>query len=330
MTGLEREANTADCMRKNLPAASLIIPTRNRPRLLIDTVQSVLAGGEVPAELVIIDQSTKPLSDLSELATKRACKVRYLWTRSTGLSRARNAGIAAATHDVIAFTDDDMIVPPSWFSGIVGALAEAGENSVVTGPVLATEAETPGGFAPSTNPETVRSTYEGRIGGDVLAAGNMAIYRTAFTEIGVFDQRLGAGSRFPSSEDNDFGFRLLEAGYQVVYAPEALIYHRAWRASREYWSLRWGYGFGQGAYYAKHLSRHDSYMLDRLRWDVMRHYKRVLPRIRTKTRRSIGDIVYATAVLSGAATWLLTQRMAARWPSAVWREQSERKRVRSG
>jgi len=43
-----------------LPPASLVLCTRNRPPLLADTLRSILDGEEVPAEIVVVDQSDEP------------------------------------------------------------------------------------------------------------------------------------------------------------------------------------------------------------------------------------------------------------------------------
>src|SRR6266508_5812863 len=91
-----------------LPATSLIICSRNRPQLLAETVESVLIGDEVPAEIVIIDQSDERHPRLAMLRTDRNCELRYLWTHSAGISRGRNTGIRMAQHDILAITDDDM------------------------------------------------------------------------------------------------------------------------------------------------------------------------------------------------------------------------------
>src|SRR5437867_5656517 len=93
---------------KSLPATSLIIPSRNRPEFLLAAVESVLQGDEVPTELIIIDQSTAQNPTLATLTTHRTCDIRYLWTQSVGLSRANNEGIAAARHDLVVFTHDDV------------------------------------------------------------------------------------------------------------------------------------------------------------------------------------------------------------------------------
>jgi GT2 family glycosyltransferase len=292
----------------SLPASSLIIPSRNRPELLLAAVRSILQGDDIPTELIIIDQSDAPSTALATLTTDRACKIRYLWTKSVGASRARNAGIAAAQHDILVFTDDDVTVTSTWFGALIRALLCAGPRAVVTGRVLAAMAQTPGGFAPSTKADENHVVYVGRIGEDVLFSNNAAMFRSAIKEVGDFDVRLGPGGPFSTAEDNDLGFRLLEAGYRINYVPEAVLYHRPWRNERDYLPLRWSYGYGQGAYFAKHLSLRDRYML----WRMVRHIKNHLlgfvRRVWGQRHLACGDAVYVFAVLCGAAKWLLTQR----------------------
>jgi GT2 family glycosyltransferase len=302
----EQTSDSSLCV--SLPATSLIIPSRGRPELLLAVVKSILQGDEVPTELIIIDQSKAPHPTLATLTTDHTCEIRYLWTQAVGLSRANNRGIAASRHDLLVFTHDDVVVTPAWFGTLVRALLEAGTRSVVTGQVRPTEPERPGGFQLTIKLDEVPAIYEGRVGKDVLLPLNMAMYRSAIDEVGGFDVRLGPGTSFPGAEDNDLGLRLLEAGYRISYVPEAVLYHRAWRTEQDYIALRWTYGRGQGAFYAKHLSLRDRYMLGRLGQDIA-HYAYVsYCRLRRQRRRAYGDAVYVLGILSGAIQWLLTQR----------------------
>jgi GT2 family glycosyltransferase len=292
----------------SLPQTSLIIPSRNRPEFLLRAVESILQADEVPTELIIIDQSAVPHSALAALTTDRPCEIRYLWSESVGASRARNIGIAAARYDILAFTDDDVMVTPTWFGALVRALLSAGPRCVVMGQVRLGEAERAGGFQLTVTPEDTPAVYEGRIGKDVLFSINMAMHRSAFKEVGNFDVRLGPGASFPSADDNDLGFRLLEAKYQVIYVPTAALYHRAWRTEKDYISLRWNYGRGQGAFYAKYLSLRDRYMLRRLAHEVM-HYTYVSFWGMLHQRfRACGHAMYVLGILTGAMQWVLTQR----------------------
>lgn len=291
-----------------IPPTSLIICSRNRPNLLLETVESVLQGEEVPAELIIIDQSDISHPILAILKTDRPCEVRYLWIREVGVSRGRNLGISTARYDIVAITDDDMFVAPNWFISLIEALINNGDQSVVTGRVLPATAEAPGGFVPAIVVGQLPAVYKGRIGKDVLASGHMATYRAILQAVGAFDEHLGPGTDFPAAEDNDLGFRLLDAGYQIIYAPEAVLYHRAWRGGRDYLRMRWSYGRGKGGFYTKHFSLIDSYMLRRLLWDIT-HRLLLLPyRLCSQPRRACGDVIYVIGILSGIIRWLMPRR----------------------
>jgi GT2 family glycosyltransferase len=310
------------------PPATLIVCSRGRPELLSSVVASVLAGTELPAEFIVVDQSVEAHPELPTL-TVEGLVFRYLHSETVGLSRSRNIGIAAASHPVIVFTDDDVLVPPEWFGILTRSLATAGPRSVVTGQVLASDPESPGAYAPSLHPGTKRVVHEGRVYQDPLATFNIAMPREAHAAAGGFDPRLGPGTPFPAGEDNDFGHRLLEAGYRIVFDPEARVYHRAWREDRSYVPLRHGYGRGQGAFFAKHLSFDDRYILRRAVGTLAGHIRR-LPRAvmndlaaaaetrsgywRSAKRSSgsrtlaLGELAWIAGFVTGFVEWLITYR----------------------
>src|SRR5262249_49927412 len=146
--------------KRVLLSASLIIPSRNRPALLADAVESVLRSDSIPAEIVIIDQSDEPHPDLSEWAGGDGCVIRYCWTKSAGVSKARNTGMRTARHDLLAFMDDDMLASEDWFCWLIDSLLQAGSRAVVTGQVAVAESESPATFAPSVKVHKTREVYE--------------------------------------------------------------------------------------------------------------------------------------------------------------------------
>ncbi|MGE5263457.1 MAG: glycosyltransferase family 2 protein [Acidobacteriota bacterium] len=295
--------------RLDLPPSSLIICSRNRPQMLSETVASILGADDVPTELIIIDQSDHPNLYLKELGTDRPCKIQYIWTDIIGSSHARNRGVLAGSYDIVASIDDDMWVAPTWYGALVRTLVQGGPRCVVTGRVMPAPTKDKNSFVVAVHPWEEPKVYAGRIGRDILASGHMAMYRSAFQEIGGFDERLGPGTPFPGAEDNDYGFRLLEAGYRIIYQPDSVIYHRAWRSNRDYVPLFWKYGRGQGAFYAKHLTWRDRYMLRRMAGDFGR-YLRLLPeRIRKGLlTQLLGATAFVLGIISGAVQWRLTQR----------------------
>ena len=286
----------------SLPPVSLIIPSRNRPDLLRETIESILEGENLPAELIIVDQSEEPHPDLASRPKTGRCELRYIHATSSGAGRARNVGIATARHGILVFTDDDVLVTPSWLRHLVGALLRGGKRSVVTGRVLPATPDRTGGFVPSTRTDPDPVDYEGRIGEDILYSNNMALFRSAIDEVGDFDTRL------TNAEDNELAFRLLEAGYRILYRPEAVLYHRAWRSDEDYLALRWSYGRGQGEYYAKHLTLRDPYILNRLLREFGVRIARLVRAILVRPRQAKAQIVYLAAFVCGVLSWPVTQR----------------------
>ena len=278
---------------------SVVIPTRDRPAMLHALVASICAGTCVPEEIVVADQG----AGLSLPERDGDVRIVHLRVPGAGLSRNRNAGIAVATHDVLAFTDDDSVVDPDWLRELHDAILAAPPRTVVTGAVVAGDGE---GVAPSLTKHAERKRFSGRItGGDPLFPNNMAIPRAAFDEVGLFDVRLGAGARwFPAAEDNDLGFRLLERGWTVEFVPTARIRHDGVRRGRELLALEWSYGRGQGAFYAKHMRWRDPYMTKRFLVNVVERLGR-LPRLLRGDRSAVREASYLAGLLVGAAGWRL-------------------------
>jgi len=263
-------------------------------------VSSILRGRIAPAELIVVDQSEVP-ADLPE--------VHVIHSPTAGSTTARNLGVTAATQDVIVFTDDDVLVEPTWLEMLVGALTEAGPRTAVTGQVLPGDEEVVGGRPMSVHVDPNPASYVGRIGREVLSGNNFAVYRSALAEVGGFDERLGPGSRFLSADDNDFGYRLLEAGYSIVYVPAAVLRHRTWRAGRDLRKVNWDYGVGQGAFYAKHMSLRDLYTARRLIRTAAWRLRRMVTRpVRRRSIGGSGDLVYVLGLLVGAGRWWIQER----------------------
>jgi GT2 family glycosyltransferase len=300
-----------------LPPTSLIICTRNRHRLIIETVQSVLAGDELPDEIVVVDQSQQPNTVLAGMGNQRGCEIRYIHSNTTGLSKSKNLAVAAASHELLVVIDDDMYVDADWFGIIVRAQIAAGPLATVTGRVLSAE-EREGYFVPSITDNEKPMVYQGRIESSVLSAGHMAAYRSLMQSVGPFDERMGAGSHFPSAEDNDFCFRLLEAGFSIVHAPEAVVYHRAWRSMKEFNNLYWSYGRGEGAFLAKHMYWNDLFTLRRLLKDTLPRLIRFPWRYLHRPDLAMCDMAFSLGAYSGFLEWILTgQNNGRQGPAAV-------------
>lgn len=296
--------------------ASVLICSRGRPQLLLDTVRSVLDGSAVPAELIVIDQSAIPHTELTVMGEIRGCLVRYMHSASTGLSRARNIGLRAARRDVVVLLDDDMLVQKTWLVTLLDGLP-AGPRCVATGRVLAAPDEGRGGTVPPAALVTreTPAVYRGLQPIDVVPGANVAMRHEFVLGLGAYDERLGAGTRFSAADDNDMGHRLLLAGAEVRHVPAAVVLHRAWRSQRELVRLRWRYSRGKGAFYAKHAGLRDRRMLRRAAKDVGRRLRRAGCAARRTPRTTAGELVSLGGMASGALDWLLRERITGALPT---------------
>jgi len=104
--------------------ASLIVPTMNRPESLKETLSSVLLQSRFPDELIIVDQSTneetKRVFDyFSPLFIGKIGQVKYFHQKEPSLVKARNRGVLESDGDIVCFIDDDIILSPEYFSGVM-------------------------------------------------------------------------------------------------------------------------------------------------------------------------------------------------------------------
>ena len=110
-------------MARLTPRVSVVIPTRNRKRLLLRALGSALGQEGVHVEVIVVDEgSTDGTADAVEsLGETRVTVVRNEFPR--GVAAARNAGLERAEHDWVAFLDDDDFWAPGKLAAQVDAIA---------------------------------------------------------------------------------------------------------------------------------------------------------------------------------------------------------------
>ncbi len=119
------------------PRVSIVIPTFRRPDRVIASARSALAQVvSEPFELVIVDNDPagSALGRLQALAHEARIPLRILHEPRAGVANARNAALAVAQGDLIAFLDDDEIAPPGWLGELL-RVQKAARADVVFGPV---------------------------------------------------------------------------------------------------------------------------------------------------------------------------------------------------
>jgi GT2 family glycosyltransferase len=269
----------------------------NRPGSLVATIRSVLA--ERPDELIIIDQSS---DDATRLAVESSGNpsIRYVHSEVVGLSRAYNTAIALAANELLAFTDDDCTVPAGWLDSVRHAFKRHPDSPLIYGQVVAGSMElAPGDYIPE-----FRFTEERRMtpGAPFWVAGmgaNFCARKSRIRAVGGFDEALGGGGKFSSSQDFDLAFRTWRAGHTVVLDPSMVVHHFGLRTSEQWPKTARAYGIGDAAFYLKHTRCHDGLALRLLLAKSAREL--VLPVVRLLQRRPY-SAAYAAGFARGLAT----------------------------
>jgi GT2 family glycosyltransferase/SAM-dependent methyltransferase len=217
------------------PRVTLAICTRGRPADLARCLESIARAAPGPDELLVVDNA--PSAD-TRAVVERFDGARYVPEPRPGLSAARNAAVAAASGDVLAFVDDDTEVHPRWLERLCAPFADP-EVVAVTGLVLPAALDTPaqvrferllGGFARGYQPLTYDPAFMARTRAiatpvwKVGAGANMAVRMDALRRVGPFDERLGAGAA-GCSEDSELWYRLIAAGWTCRYEPGSVVHH---------------------------------------------------------------------------------------------------------
>lgn len=233
---------------------SVIIPTMGDPwRLepLLSSLQPVIAT--LREVLVVVNGAPlEPVVKRVQRVTSDP-RVRVL-VSAPGLSVARNVGMTQARGEYCALLDDDVLVGPTWRSGIDRAVATHPTADVFTGSVIATPAQSPaqfwfeivGGFRKGFDELVVdgRELSRGQalVNASRIGTGAVMVLRN---DSGLaFSEQLGAGTAARGGEDLDVVVCALVRGRTVVFAPDMLVRHPApvdWPALR-----RQSFEYGRG------------------------------------------------------------------------------------
>ena len=194
--------------------------------------------------------------------------IRYVLEPRPGLSRARNAGVSAASGQIIAFLDDDEEPDRQWLVGLASGFAQGSDIGCVTGTVLPARLDTPaqelfeqlGGLRTGRGFSSATFTRHGPQSPvyplpPFGVGANMAFRRETLALIGGFDVALGAGTPSYAGEDTLALTLTLLAGYRIVFEPAALTRHHHRRDLDSLSHQLRGYQVGLTAYYAALLRR---------------------------------------------------------------------------
>lgn len=274
-----------------MPAVTVAVCTRDRGSILEGCIRHLQNLDYPKFEIMVVDNSTDPVPT-REIAER--CGVTYVRCRKGGLSRARNAAIISARHEWIAFTDDDCRPEANWLRELARPTQDPNCRAVC-GLVLPAQLENAaeitfeiyGGlgrgyaakvFDPGFLTESLsRPAPTWRIG----AGANMLLHAGLMRKLGGYDIDMGPGPRSVGGcgEDTDIFYQVLREGFNIHYAPRAMVHHYHRSSPKALRKQIYSYAVGHAAYHTRCLFAYGDYRsLLQLVWHLPKWFVRNLRR----------------------------------------------------
>ncbi|WP_051212526.1 glycosyltransferase family 2 protein [Rubritepida flocculans] len=226
---------------------SLIVATRGRVEEIGLLLDSLLEGQRAAFEVILVDQNDDARLDPLLARYAGRLPLTHLRMERANANAGRNLGLRHARGDIVAFPDDDCVLPPGVLARVRLAFDSDGSLAVLTGPAAA-----PGGGLGSGRWNTERGPITLENVWTSVIEFNLWLRREAALRLGGFDEAMGPGARFGSAEGNDLVCRALAAGLHARYAPELRVVHPDKRLTREAARRAGRYGLGLGFALRRH------------------------------------------------------------------------------
>lgn len=251
------------------PFITVIVCTRDRSSLLRGSLAAILNIDYPNFDVVVVDNAARTSETVDMLREEFPDpRITLVQEPVPGLSNARNAGLRGARGDIVAFTDDDVVVDTGWLREIAAGFERAPDAACVTGLVPAGELRS-----------RVQGYFDDRVSwsnclapkiysladppGDLPkfpfcpgafgTGANFALDLRVAISLGGFDVALGVGTRTGGGEDIDMFTRVILEGYSLVVQPSAIVWHRHRDGLEELRVQARSYGTGLGAWLTKIL-----------------------------------------------------------------------------
>ena len=224
------------------PSLTIAICTKDRPEgleRLLESLRTQLAAAAAarrPIEVLIVDNA--PSDSRTRDLAARWPDVRYVLEPKPGLNFGRNRAVRESGSEFLTYLDDDVVVDCGWLAGLCEAWAANRDAGAFTGQVLALELETEaqiiferrGGFRRGFDrvrygPISVNDQLYPGGAGSFGAGANMCFRTRMLAALGGFDEALDTGAWVPGGGDLDMFYRVIRAGYPLVYEPRFLVFH---------------------------------------------------------------------------------------------------------
>jgi O-antigen biosynthesis protein len=228
-----------------MASISVVICAYNVSHLLNNILDSLRQQTFQDFEVIVVNDGSS--DDTSQIARKGGAIV--IDREHEGLSATRNAGINAATAEIVAIIDADCHAEPNWLEEIYREISSG--ETVVTGNTKIPKSNFLGDCISGLGyPGGAHLGFEKMWPVDEngytnhLAGGNCAFVKSKIQELGAFDPKLTI-----TADDVYLSMKVLENGLKIKYNPRIVMYHPARQDMKSF--LHWHYTRGKGSYFFK-------------------------------------------------------------------------------
>lgn len=240
---------------------SVIICTYNRSESLKRTLQSLkvmLVPDDTEWELLIVDNNSKDNTKevVNDFIKVSGLNCRYVFESKQGLSNARNRGVKEAGGEIVAFTDDDVIVDKYWIQNM--AKVFKGNNVSCVGGRIFPIWEKPCPKWLVNNLWHLSCLYgplalldygdnQFYLEKSTLWGANFAVRKRMFGEYGYFNTFLGRiHGKLYAGEETAFIRKLIKNEEKVLYVPDVTVHHCIpSKRMRKSYFRKWWFDFGE-------------------------------------------------------------------------------------
>lgn len=260
---------------------SVVVCAYNAAETLNECLTSLETLTYPDFEVIVVNDGSR---DRTGAIARQYPSCRVIDLQHAGLSAARNAGLAAATGDIVAYTDADVRVDPDWLTYLVQPFTNA--DVVAAGGLSLAPADSPWvAHCVARAPGGPTHVLLDDRTAEHVPGCNLAIRRDALRAIGGFNPIfLRAG------DDVDVCWRLQAGGGRIEFVPAALVWHHHRSSVRAYWRQQVGYGEGQSWLVLHHRDRFTG---AKIAWRG--HIYSPLPFVRSLSRPRVNVGIWGSA-----------------------------------
>jgi GT2 family glycosyltransferase len=208
------------------PLVSIVVPTRNRPALLMRVIEALTHQSYNHFEIIVVDQSDEENHLIEPLIAGSSRPLRIIRDRAKGAARARNIGLRDAKGELVLYLEDDLEIPGCDLVENHVQAYDDGRVGGTSGRVIETINRSSRGPVGRVYP--VLCVPGGNGNGDLrqfietVKGGNMSFRRDLLEQVHGFDERFGQPCMY---EETDVSLKIRRLGYRLLFLPDASVVH---------------------------------------------------------------------------------------------------------